>query len=406
VVTRSAIGLGAIPLILLVLLDLKTPLPVESGGHFMLTRQVKEKVFAGDTVLVELTIANTGPELDRIHLEDEPPFMARMVRGSSSLEGLLKHDAEITLRYEISFREPGQYSFGITSLTLSSLFGLSEKRFVFYAPFGIRVYPRLLTPKLKSVKAPAFGWAGTTLSAFKGGRFEFMNIRGYFPGDRIRDVNWRASARLRTRLVNEWQVERGLDCVVIVDLFADDVPKVEDWSARGDVIEAACVLANSFMKTGNRVGMLVLGRLLFKVRPGFGFRRLRTMVEGMIDSQEGEVWNVDHVVEYLEEFFRKQYIRRRGTIFFVSAGANMRLVNAVASLSERGFVCNSVLVDYLEGEESALVEKKLLKVQQAEFGLRYARAEHYWVEGKLAAYSNVFLWNPEQGLTDYRRTSG
>ena len=396
-------GLGAAPLILYVALDLRRPLPSDSEGRFTIARRAPEKVFAGETVLVELTASNMGDDIERLHLTDQPPYLAKVVRGAPSLDASLKRNSEVTLRYELVFREPGQFEFGITSFGIGSLFGLSEKTFAFYSPFSVRVYPKLLTPKLNPLRARAFGWAGTTPSKYRGGRLEFTNIREYAVGDRVRDVNWKASARLRNRLVNEWRVERGLDCVVIVDLNSDDLPRVGDWSARGDVIEAAYELANSFMTSGNRVGMLVLGQLLYKVRPGFGMKRLKTMVESMIDSQEGEVWNVEHVEEYLAEFFRKQYLRRKGTLFFVSAGANTRLLGAVASLAKKGFVCNTVLVNYLESEASELAEKKLLDPKKEELGLRFARAELEWVEGRLAAHSNVFEWSRERGLVEQRR---
>ena len=403
VVARSPLGLGAAPLVLYIALDLRRPLPLESRGRFTLARRAPEKVFAGETVLVELTASNRGDDIERFHLTDQPPYLAKVVRGGPTLDASLKRDSEVTMRYELVFREPGQYEFGITSFGIGSLFGLSEKTFAFYSPFSIRVYPKLLTPKLSPVRARAFGWAGTTLSMYRGGRQEFTNIRSYVAGDRVRDVNWKASARMRHRLVNEWRVERGIDCVVIVDLFSDDLPRVGEWSARGDVIEAAYELANSFMTSGNRVGMLVLGQLLYKVRPGFGIRRLRAMVESMIDSHEGEVWNVEHAEEYLAEFFRKQYIRRKGTLFFVSAGGNMRLLNAVASLAKKGFVCNTVLVNHLESEGAELLQAKTLDPKGKEFGMKFARAELEWVEDKLAAHSNVFEWSRERGLVEMKR---
>jgi len=400
------VGFGAAPLIIYIALDLRRPVPSESEGRFTIARRAPEKVFAGETVLVELTALNKGDEIERLHLSDQPPYLAKVVRGAPFLDASLKRDSEVTLRYEVVFREPGQYEFGITSFGIGSLFGLSEKTFAFYSPFNIRVYPKLLTPKLNPIRARAFGWAGTTPSKYRGGRLEFMNIREYSVGDRVSDVNWKASARLRSRLVNEWRVERGLDCVIIVDLFADDVPRVGDSSARGDVIEAAYELASSFMTSGNRVGMLVLGQLLYKIRPGFGIKRLRTMVESMIDSQEGDVWNVEHVEEYLAEFFRKQYIRRKGTLFFVSAGANMRLLDAVADLAKRGFVCNTVIVNFLESEGSALLENQYLDSRKEKIGIRFAQAELEWIESRLASHSNVYEWSRARGLEELRGPTG
>jgi len=81
----------------------------------------------------------------------------------------------------------------------------------------------------------------------------------------------------------------------------------------------------------------------------------------------------------------------------------MRLVNAVASLSRRGFVCNAVVVDTLKSESSALEESKLLTAREAEFGSRFARAELSWFERMMASYSSVFEWSREHGLVELRR---
>jgi uncharacterized protein (DUF58 family) len=403
VVDYSYAGVGAIMLILFVAFDMRKPLPSDSEGRYALTRRAPEKAFTGDTVLIELALSNSGDDIERLHVEDGPPYSAQVVRGSVSLDGPLARNSEVTLRYEVVLREPGEFAFGTTKVRLRSMFGLSERSFIFYAPFSVRVYPKHLTPKLSPLRARAFGWAGTTPSRYRGGRLEFLNIRGYMSGDRIRDVNWKASARLGERLVNEWEAERGLDCVVIVDLFSDDVPKVGEWSARGDVIEAAYELTSSFMTSGNRVGMLILGGLLYKVKPGFGMRRLRAMVEGMVDSKEGGVWNLENVEEFLEKFYRKQYVRRGGTLFFVSAGANLRLLSAVALLARRGFVCNTVMVDILRSEGSALTERSLLNAEEVELGFRFAHAELDWFENRLASYSNVFEWSREHGVVQLKR---
>lgn len=402
-VTYSYIGVGAVVLILFVAFDLSRPFPSESRGRFGAVRRVPEKAFVGETVLVELTLQNLGDDIERLCLDDGPPYSAQVVRGAVSFDSPIRRNSEVTLRYEVVFREPGEFNFRTTRIRFRSMFGLSERSFTFYAPVSLRVYPKLLTPKMSQLRARALGWAGITPSPYRGGRLDFMNIREFVTGDRMRDLNWKASARLGKRLVNEWQVERGLDCIVIVDLFSDDVPRVGEWSARGDVIAAAHELTSSFMTAGNRVGMLIMGELLYKVKPGFGIARLRAMVEGMVDSQVGEIWNLEHVEEFMEEFFRKQYVGRGGTLFFVSAGANMRLVNSVASLSGRGFVCNTVVVDVLKSEGSALAEGRLLKAREAELGSRFAQAELDWFKRRLALYSNVFEWNRERGLVELRR---
>ena len=282
-------------------------------------------------------------------------------------------------------------------MRVKSMFGLSERSFVVSAPLDVRVYPKLLTPKLTAARARAFGWAGSTPSKYRGGRLEFVNIRQYAVGDRAKDVNWRASARRGSVLVNEWQVERGLDSVVVVDLFSDDLPKVGAWSGRGEVIEAAYETASSLIAPGNRVGMLIMGSLLDKVTPGFGKRNLRAMLEGLIDSEEGNVWNIQYTEEFLENFFREQYTKRGGTLFFLSAGVNVRLLAVVGLLSKKGFVCYSIVVDTLKSQTQALVESRQASKQEADVALRFARAELDWFESELSRCSSVFEWSRETG---------
>jgi uncharacterized protein (DUF58 family) len=397
------VGLGAVLLVLFVALDLRKPPRSDRASSMYVVRRAPEKAFVEEPVLVELTLVNEGEDVQRLELSDRPPERAEVMRGTPSMLCRLNRGSEATLRYELVFKEPGDYNFGTCRVRAESLFGLGEQKMVFLAPFGLRVYPKLLTAELDPIRAKAFGWIGMTPSKYRGGSLEFMNIRGYLPGDRLRDFNWKASARLGEKLVNEWQVERGLDCVVLVDLFADDVPRVVDWSARGEVVEASYELARSFVMSGNRVGMLIMGALLHKIRPGFGTKRLKAMVEALIDSEVGEVWSLEHAEEFLEEFFRPQYKGRGGTLFFVSAGRNVRLLEAAKSLSSKGFVCNTVVVDASAGESEALAKKKVLKSYELDMGLRFARAELEWFQARLSLFSNVYTWSREKGLVERRK---
>ncbi|MGD1055497.1 MAG: DUF58 domain-containing protein, partial [Nitrososphaerales archaeon] len=248
-----------------------------------------------------------------------------------------------------------------------------------------------------------FGWSGVTPSKYRGGRLDFMNIRSYSSGDPLKDVNWKASGRLGRTLVNEWHVERGLDCVIIVDLSAGSLPRVGEWNGRGEVITSAYELACSLVGSGNRVGLLVMGSTLDKLKPGFGSRQLRGMVEMLVDSREGEIWSMKYAEQFLEMFFRKQYTLRKGTLFFVFARPGVEVLESVSSLSRQGFVCNSVLVDALVGEGRALTELRILGPGEVEFGLKYARAEVDSFKAMLAVVSDVHVWTAGGGFTEEGR---
>ena len=396
--------MASILVLLFVAFDLRTPLPKSQEVGLTVSRRVSEtKTLMDDPVLVELTLENRGRGVEKVLLHDTPPARAKVTKGSTSLLCGIAEGGRVTLRYEVQFNEPGQYQFESCSVRLQSMFGLTERVLPLPSPLTLRVYPKHLVKNVETGPAKAFGWSGVTPSKYKGGRLDFMNIRSYVSGDPLKDVNWRASGRHGEMLVNEWNVERGLDCVVIVDLSSGSLPRVGEWSGRGEVVTAAYELACSLVSSGNRVGLLLMGSSLDKLKPGFGSKQLRAMVEMLVNSREGKVWSVKYTEQFLEMFFRRQYSLRKGTLFFVFAWPGVELLESVSSLSRMGFVCNSVLVDALSREERALMELKILRQGDVDFGLRFARAEEDSFKATLAAVSNVYVWTAGGGFTEVGR---
>ncbi|MGD0395740.1 MAG: DUF58 domain-containing protein [Nitrososphaerales archaeon] len=416
-VPGASFGLASGLVLLLVAFDLRTPLPRPQETGLTVSRCVSEtKTLMGVPVLIELTLENHGCRIEKILMHDTPPVLATarrlhgrpsahavVTKGSTSLLCGIGKGGRVTLRYEIEFREPGEYRFGSCSIRLQSMFGLAERALVLPSPLTVRVYPRRLAKRVDTGPARAFGWSGVTPSKYSGGRLDFVNVRSYVSGDPLRDVNWKASGRLGKMLVNEWRAERGLDCVVIVDLSAGSLPNAGEWTGRGDVITSAYELMCSLVGSGNRVGLLVMGSSLGKIKPRLGSKQLKAMVETLVDSGEGEVWSTKHAAQFLELFFRRQYTLRRGTLFFVFAWPSVELLESVSSLSRMGFVCNSVIVDALGGEGRALTEQRILRPEEVEFGLRFARAELGSFKAMLTAFSDVYVWTAGSGFTEEGR---
>ncbi len=407
VVTFVPFALAAVPVLLFIAWDLRRRPPPISAETLVVSRTVSEqKALRGEPVRVELRVENRGPDVKVMLVNDFPPREAKVVRGSTALLCPLKAGGRARLRYEVTFDEPGEFSFLDPTFRASSSFGLSESATTIRAPASIRVYPKRTTEETRTARARAFAWAGNTASKYRGGRVEFMDIRAYSPGDPLKSINWRASARAGRTLVNEWQADRGLDCVILVDLSPRNLPRVGEWSARTSVITASYELAGSLLDSGNRVGMLIMGDMLHKVRPGFGSRHLKKMVEYLVQSKEGEVWSLGHAEPFLELFFRRQYSTRGGTLFFVMAGADELALETVGALSKRGFVCNSVLVSTLSQEAEGLVATKSLGAERVEFGTRMVRAENEAYKTAFARVSNVYEWSEGRGFAEVGGRAG
>ena len=85
------------------------------------------------------------------------------------------------------------------------------------------------------------------------------------PGDRRRDVNWRASARRRGELrVNDHHPERSTDVVLLLDAFPS--------AGLADAVRATVSLATAYLGERDRVGLVRFGGRLDWLTPGMGQR--------------------------------------------------------------------------------------------------------------------------------------
>jgi uncharacterized protein (DUF58 family) len=184
---------------------------------------------------------------------------------------------------------------------------------------------------------------GDHTAAAPGAGIEFFGIRDYQPGDRLRDVNWAVSSRRGRPFVNQRAALRAADLVVMVDAFSDVGPPGDttlDVAVRG-----AAGLATAYLRTGDRVGVVVLGGVLKWLAPSPGNRQFFRIVEmafGMRFPSE--------VTPDLERVPRTALPPRALVVLF-SPLLDRRAISAVTDLRQRGVAL--VVVDVLRHEPPA-----------------------------------------------------
>ena len=132
----------------------------------------------------------------------------------------------------------------------------------------LRVYPR--PEALRRLIAPLATQAaiGSEVARAKGDGLEFVDLRPFVPGDRVRSVNWRASARRGDLLVNERHPERNAEVVVFLDTFVD--ARRLDASSLDRAVRATATLVSHYLERRDRVGLVALGGTLRWLQPGGG----------------------------------------------------------------------------------------------------------------------------------------
>jgi uncharacterized protein (DUF58 family) len=184
---------------------------------------------------------------------------------------------------------------------------------------------------------------GDHTAAAAGAGIEFYGIRGYQPGDRLRDVNWSVTSRLGRPFINQRAALRAADLVVVVDAFSDVGPPGDttlDVAVRG-----AAGLATAYLATGDRVGVVVLGGVLKWLAPAPGSRHFFRIVE--------MAFGVRFASEVTPDLDRipRMALPPRALVVLFSPLLDRRAISAITDLRQRGV--NLVVVDVLRHEPPA-----------------------------------------------------
>jgi uncharacterized protein (DUF58 family) len=127
-------------------------------------------------------------------------------------------------------------------------------------------------------------FAGNQRARQRGEGLEFADIRPYLPGDQVRRMNWRVTARRRAPYVNLQHPERNADVVLFIDTFADVGQGAEGTMAVSG--RAAAALAELHLaRRRDRVGVVTYGGVLQWLAPGMGSSQLYRVLDTLIEAK-------------------------------------------------------------------------------------------------------------------------
>ena len=175
----------------------------------------------------------------------------------------------------------GNFRAGSLAFRARSWLGLLEAGASVPIEGRVLVYPRPEALRRLVRSRTAVLPAGAHLSPAKGGGLDLAGVRPYAPGDRAKDVNWRASARHATPYgnglyTNERHPERGSDVVLVVDTF--------DQRVLHRAVTAACSIADAYLSQRDRLALLELGGALRWLRPGMGPRQRYLVIDSLLST--------------------------------------------------------------------------------------------------------------------------
>jgi uncharacterized protein (DUF58 family) len=99
--------------------------------------------------------------------------------------------------------------------------------------------------------------AGQYKSVFRGVGMEFEEVREYAPGDDIKRIDWKVSARIGKPFVKRFREERELIVMLLVDLSASGRFGTRDQIKQELAAETAAILAFNAIRNNDKVGAIL-----------------------------------------------------------------------------------------------------------------------------------------------------
>ncbi|MFD8786743.1 DUF58 domain-containing protein [Kitasatospora sp. NPDC059599] len=135
--------------------------------------------------------------------------------------------------------------------------GLAARQGSHLVPWTVRALPPFASRKhLPSRLARLRELDGRTSVLTRGQGTEFDSLREYLPGDDVRSIDWRASARRTTVAVRTWRPERDRHILVVLDTGRTSAGRVGDAPRLDAALDAALLLSALATRAGDRVDLL------------------------------------------------------------------------------------------------------------------------------------------------------
>jgi uncharacterized protein (DUF58 family) len=230
----------------------------------------------------------------------------------------------------IRCRRWGAYAVGDLALTARDRMGLFRYGARRGTHVSLKVYPS--NERLQTLARPTrtLQFVGSLVSREQGEGIELAEVRPFRPGDRIRSMNWRASARRGGLWVTDRHPERNADVVIFLDAFTELM--VRNGSSLEVAARAAASVAEAHLAVRDRVGFVSFGGAIRWLVPGSGWRQRYRIVDALLDTQIMLSWAWKGI-----DAIPPRTLPARALVIALTPLLDERTVQALFDLRARGF---------------------------------------------------------------------
>lgn len=276
-------------------------------------RFTSKRLSNGDENPIQIEIRNRYGFGVNARVIDEVPFQFQLRDKDFRLH--IKPAEIKSIHYNLRPTKRGEYNFGFIRAYISSPLGLISRRYNFDGAKVLPVYPSFINLGQYELMAISHHLTAFGIKKIRkvGHSSEFDQIKNYVGGDDIRTINWKATARKSSLMVNTYTDERSQNIYCIIDKSRVMKMPFEGLSLLDYAINATVALAKVAMLKEDKAGLITVSESIGAVLPA-----------DRKSAQLGTIMNVlyKEKTRYLESNLEALYatvrsvVKQRGLLVF------------------------------------------------------------------------------------------
>ena len=243
------------------------------------------------SVDVSLSVQNKASETVHLFINEIVQEGVKITDGEPSCLATLLPGESTELKY--TFTAPrGNFSWKSIRTVVSDPLGLIETEMLLPANATIQIRPQI--KKFKAIPLRPYNTLhspGSIPARLGGSGTDFFGVREYHPGDPLRSLDWRLTARHpRKFFTKEFEQEEIAEIGLILDARQSTDLRIGEESLFEYAVGATASMAEMFLHQGDRVSLLIFGGTMSSAFPGYGKTQLHRIM-GCLSKAKVETEN-------------------------------------------------------------------------------------------------------------------
>lgn len=325
-------------------------------------RVCAERFSNGDENKIIILITNHRSYKVHIKLIDELPIQFQQRNWQYKL--MLNANETLPFHYFLQPLERGEYAFGIINVFLHGPLNLVVRHITCGEAKKIVVYPSYMQMKKYQLMAVTnqLQAGGSRRLRKLGSSFEFEQIKEYVQGDDYRHLNWKASARKNSLMVNNYMDERSQQVICLIDKSRSMKMPFDGMTLLDYAINASLVLSNIVLLKQDKSGLLTFGKKIDQfIQPDKKPAQINLILETLYRQQTDFM---DSDFEALYVFIRYHLNQRSLLILFTNFESLYSMERQLPYLKKLA-AHHPLLVIFFENTElTAMLQQKAQNLEQ------------------------------------------